>query len=80
MDTRIEEKLDKIVDKIGRIDVTLAAQYVSLEEHIKRTKMLEDRVKPIEDHVVMLGAMTRIIGAAVTIIGVIAAIVEIIKK
>lgn len=37
---RMEERLDSI-------DRTLAAQNVSLEEHIRRTELLENEVKPL---------------------------------
>lgn len=47
---RIESKLDKVADDINGIKVTLAAQHVTLDEHIKRTAQLENRVDPIEKH------------------------------
>ena len=45
---RIETKIDKIIDQIGEINSTLAAQHISLELHIKRTNILEDKIIPIE--------------------------------
>lgn len=45
---RFDEKLDKILDKIGSIDVTLGKQQVSLDEHIRRTELLEKAVEPME--------------------------------
>lgn len=45
---RIENKLDKIVDDIGSINVTLGEQHVSLKEHIRRTALLEAKVAPLE--------------------------------
>ena len=38
--TRIEEKLDKIIDKQGEMNVTLATNTQSLKEHMKRTDLL----------------------------------------
>lgn len=44
---RIEDKIDKLGERLNSIDVTLAAQHVSLEHHIRRTEILEEVVKPI---------------------------------
>jgi Na+/phosphate symporter len=48
---KLHDKVDDIQKNISEINVTLAKQAVSLEEHIRRTKNLEDRVEPIETHV-----------------------------
>lgn len=60
--TRIEDKIDHVVDKIGNIDVTLAKQHEQLEYHIKRTDLLEKSVKPIETHVTMIHGVLKAIG------------------
>lgn len=69
---RIENKLDKFGDHLAAIDVTLAAQHVSLETHIKRTELLEQEVKPIQKHVDMVNGALKLIG----ILAMIAAIIE----
>ncbi len=48
---RIEDKIDKLSEHLGKIDSTLSAQHVSLEHHIKRTDLLEGQVAPIKKHV-----------------------------
>lgn len=45
---KIEDKLDKIDNKLGDINATLIEQHVTLKEHIRRTANLEDRVTPLE--------------------------------
>jgi len=45
---RIESKLDKVVDHLGSIDVTLAKNTVSLIDHIARTEILEEKIKPLD--------------------------------
>jgi len=52
---RIEMKLDKLDEQIkvldkrlDSVDITLAKQQVSLDEHIKRTTLLENKVIPLE--------------------------------
>jgi hypothetical protein len=48
---RIEDKIDKIVEHTAYMDVTLAKQHVSLDEHIKRTTQIEAELLPIKAHV-----------------------------
>lgn len=67
-----DKKLDKISDDIGEIKVTIAKQQVQLDDHIRRTELLEGTVK--EDSMArnqMLGAVKLL-----KIVGVIAAICE----
>lgn len=73
---RLEDKLDKVSDSISSIDVTLGKQSVSLEEHIRRTELLEERMKPVEAHVIFISGMTKLILAIATVAGAVAAILE----
>lgn len=66
---RIESKLDGIVDKIGSIDVTLAAQKVILEEHQRRSlanekiaEALAAKVEPIAQHVAVVEFIGKVAG------------------
>lgn len=59
---RIEVKIDDVSDRIGSIDATLAAQHVSLELHIKRTNLLEEKLAPVERHVAMLNGALKLLG------------------
>ena len=70
--SRIESKLDIVSEKIGSIDSTLAAQHVSLVDHIRRTELLESALKPVEDHVALMASVGKIVAA----LAVIAAIAE----
>ena len=45
---RIEQKVDKLDHRLDNVDITLAKQHVSLDEHIKRTALLESKVIPLE--------------------------------
>lgn len=72
---KIDEKLSKIDDKLGSIDTTLAAQHVSLKEHMRRTELLEKEIRPIKTHVNMVqGAI-----ALITILATIAGIIQIFR-
>ena len=69
---RIEDKLDRVVENINSINVTLGKQSVILEEHVKRTNLLEAKIEPIEKHVAMVHGALKFIG----IVGVFIAVIE----
>jgi hypothetical protein len=68
---RIELKLDKAADHLAAIDITLTAQHVSLDEHIKRSNMLEAKLIPVERHVWMVNGALKLLGAASLMVGLI---------
>lgn len=70
MDT--DQKLDKILNDVGEIKVVQAAQHVTLQEHIRRTELLEEDIKPIKRHVWMIEGAVKLIG----LIGIFAGIFE----
>ncbi len=65
-------KIDKVLERIGSIDVTLAEQHVVLKEHVRRTELLESALEPVKRHVNMVNGGVKLI----TLTGVIAAILE----
>lgn len=56
---RIEEKIDETNEKLSSIDKTLVAQHASLNEHMRRTELLEDAMKPITIHVAMVNGVVK---------------------
>lgn len=56
---KIEEKVDKIDERLGDINVHLERYNGLLKEHIRRTEILEEKLTPIEHHVVVVQAVTR---------------------
>lgn len=69
---RIEGKIDHLEGHVHAIDITLAKQQVSLDDHISRTEMLEEQTKTLrENQIEFKGAVSFI-----KIIGVLAAIAE----
>lgn len=58
---RLEEKLDKIVEQIAEINVTMARNTASLDEHIRRTNMLEEKLEPVEKHVIMVNGAAKLL-------------------
>jgi len=57
------DKLDKIADDITAIKVTLAVNTASLEEHVKRTNLLEDSLKPIHGHITRVEGAVKLVVA-----------------
>ncbi len=75
--SRFESKLDRVVERIGSIDATLAAQHVSLKDHIRRTNILEGKIAPIEKHVNMVGGVFKFFGILATVGGFIGVCFEV---
>jgi archaellum component FlaC len=73
--SRIEDKVDKIADRVGSIDITLAAQHEVLKDHVRRTEILELEIKPLKAHMNMIQGALKLIGLAATIAGVVEAVV-----
>jgi hypothetical protein len=42
--TSVNVKLDKCDERLDKVDITLAKQQVILDEHVKRTNLLEEKV------------------------------------
>jgi len=76
----IDQKLDKLDSHLERIDITLAKQSVVLEDHVKRTTLLEARVIPIEDHVKFLRNLGKFIVYLSSISGLLMVIIKLFGK
>lgn len=74
---RIEDKLDKIADRLNCIDVTLVSQHDVLNTHIARTEALEAIVKPLHRQSLMAIGAYRLVGILGGLIGFSAAVFEI---
>jgi hypothetical protein len=68
----IDQKLDKIVDTLGQQAVTLERLTVTVEDHVRRTNILEEDIKPIKKHIWMVNGALKLLG----LIGILAAIAE----
>jgi predicted nucleic acid-binding Zn-ribbon protein len=51
---KIDGKLDRLDGRLDSVDVTLAKQQVTLDEHVRRTNLLETQVKPLEHHITQM--------------------------
>ncbi len=80
---RIADKLNKVGDDIEEIkvnvakqEVTLSHQAESLDEHIKRTELLESRVKPLEESQLKWAFTGKVVMSIIGLAGTLAAIFE----
>lgn len=69
---RIVEKIDKIEDVLVKQEVNLARLTVSVEEHVKRSDRLEEIVLPIQKKMTYLDGVLKFLG----LLGVLVAIAE----
>jgi archaellum component FlaC len=60
---RIEERLDKVDEKLNSIDKHLAVYNEQLKEHIRRSNMLELEMKPVKAHVALMNSLAKILVA-----------------
>jgi len=68
------QKIEKMDSRLDDINVILAKQQASLDEHVRRTLLLENRMDPIEKHVSFVNAAFKLIVGAGTLVGVYAAL------
>lgn len=69
---RIEDKLDKIAEHMAAMNVTLGKQSVILDEHIRRTNLLESKIEPVEKHVQRVEGAIKLL----SLLGILGAIIE----
>jgi hypothetical protein len=50
----LQEKLEKIDSRTDQQAVTLARLTATVEEHVRRTNLLEQKLEPIDKHVTMV--------------------------
>ena len=72
MENRVLDKLDKIETAMNKQEINLARLTVSVEEHVKRTNMLEEDMRPMKRHVNMVEGALKLIALS----GILATIVE----
>jgi hypothetical protein len=83
---KLDEKLDKVEERLGSIDITLAKNTQSLDEHIRRTELAEeaigfikDELKPIQKHVTQVHTILQAIGFIAVVVSILAGIVKVLQ-
>ncbi len=84
--TRIEDKIDRISNKIETINITLVKQESNLQEHMRRTDiaeanlaLLKEELSPIKTHISKVEGGLKLIGIIGILVSMILGIIEIIK-
>ena len=57
---RLDERLDSVDQRLASIDSTLVKNTVLLDEHIRRTNLLESELRPIKKHVEFINHIAKI--------------------
>lgn len=65
LNERLLAVLEKIEARLDTLDVTMIKNTMSLEEHIKRTNLLEEDFKPVKKHVELVNTTAKIVSAVV---------------
>lgn len=58
---KIYETLEKVQEDVTEIKIIMARNTASLEEHVRRTNLLESKVGHVEDHVVFVQRLTKLV-------------------
>lgn len=72
---RIFEKLENIEGHLASINIILAKQHMSLDEHMRRTEILEVELRPVAKHVEQMrgaGKLLAVLALIATILSVFA--------
>lgn len=77
---RLEEKLDRVAEGQTVMNLTLAAQHGSLDEHMRRTAILEAAVKPLTLHVAVVTGLAKVLAVAGTIVGILTGVLKLLGK
>ena len=71
---KMGEKLDRIIEVQGHQAETLARLTVSVEDHVRRTTLLEESIKPVQKHISMVEGAMKFVGLLALIATIIEAI------
>ncbi len=72
---KLHEKLDKVVEKIGTIEISQAKTEVIMDEHIRRTALNEENIdilrqefRPVKSHVQFINNISKFIAIIASIL------------
>lgn len=80
MEPKALEILMEVEKRMGRFELLLERNTDSLEEHIKRTEMLEERVQPLENHIAMWAGAGKTIAYIGTVLSALGGLTALILK
>lgn len=59
----MQAKLDKLDERLDSIERVLIRNTSSLEEHVRRTNILEEDMKPVKGHVTFVNNAAKLVAA-----------------
>jgi hypothetical protein len=71
---RVEQRLDKIDARLSEIDRTLIVNTASLDKHILRTELSEQRLNKIEDELIPVSKHVTQMSGALKFIGILSVV------
>lgn len=80
--TRIEDKVDKLADKLDVMNATMIKQEFNLREHMKRTSIAEQRIEKLSADVFPLKIVAAVFKITVSmgiVLGILASIYQILE-
>jgi hypothetical protein len=60
----MDNRFDRIDERLDKTNEILARNTATLEEHVRRTNLLEQKVAPIEAHVHMMNVLAKVASVA----------------
>ena len=72
----VKKELKEIQKSINNIDITLARQNVSLEEHMRRTELLENKIDPLQAQINQALGAVKFLTIISVVVGVISALIK----
>jgi len=76
----IAERVNEVRKDVQDVKVTMARNTSSLEEHMRRTEILERQIEPLRSHVTMVNGILKFIGFLAVIGGIIDMVVRLVLK
>jgi archaellum component FlaC len=76
----VADRVNEIRNDVIEIKVTMATNTASLQEHMRRTALLENQVEPLRAHVTMVNGVLKFIGFLAVLAGIAEGVVQVINK
>lgn len=76
---KLDERLESFEKAQAEANIIAAKQEVNLEQHMKRTEMLESRMEPVERHINILNGALKAIGAGAVVVSLITGILKLLE-
>lgn len=74
---RIVDKLDKLDGRLDSVDKTLIVNTASLEEHVRRTALLEEQMIPVKRHIAMFEGVLKVVGGLSVIASLLVSVLKV---